>query len=194
MSASNTVVLGTGIIGVSTAYYLSQSQPPSSIHLVESSPNLFASASGYAAGFLAADWFSPPVSALGKLSFDEHKRLAEEFGGREKWGYMKSQALSYSAGRSSGKKSRGDDWLREGTSRAEAASEGLSEFVGEEDVPRWLRRAEGDSVEVNSEEGTTAQMWAQGVASPVLPLLEDELILAILETHYDFANSFSKAA
>jgi len=160
MTTTNTVILGTGIIGVSTAYYLSLSQPPSSIHLVESSPKLFASASGYAAGFLAADWFSSSVSALGKLSFDEHKRLAEEFGGREKWGYMKSQAVSYAAKRSSGKKARGDDWLREGGSRTGASNEGVSEIVtGEEDAPRWLRRAEGDIVKVISEEGTMAQVW-----------------------------------
>jgi glycine/D-amino acid oxidase-like deaminating enzyme len=160
MTATNTVILGTGIIGVSTAYYLSLSQSPSSVHLVEASPKLFASASGYAAGFLAANWFSSDVAALGKLSFAEHKRLAEEFGGREKWGYMKSQALSYSAGRSSGKNARGDDWLREGTSRAEASNESVSKFVaGEEDAPRWLSRTERGIVEVISEEGTMAQVW-----------------------------------
>jgi glycine/D-amino acid oxidase-like deaminating enzyme len=184
MTTTNTVILGTGIIGVSTAYYLSLSQSPSSIHLVESSPTLFASASGYAAGFLAANWFSSSVSALGKLSFDEHKRLAEEFGGREKWGYMKSQAISYSAGSGSGKKARGDDWLREGASRAEASNEGVSEFVTEEeDGPRWLRRAEGGIIEVISEEGTMAQVWVQRVFNPLLWLFEVELILPPLEIH-----------
>jgi glycine/D-amino acid oxidase-like deaminating enzyme len=160
MTTTNTVILGTGIIGVSTAYYLSLSQPPSSVHLVESSPTLFASASGYAAGFLAANWFSSDVSALGRLSFEEHKRLAEEFGGREKWGYMKSQAISYSAGSGSGNKARGDEWLREERSRAEASNEGVSEIVaGEEYGPRWLRRAEGDILEVISVDGTMAQVW-----------------------------------
>lgn len=53
----STVILGAGIIGVSTAYYLAQADPSlaSSIHLVDSSPELFASASGKAGGFLAAD-------------------------------------------------------------------------------------------------------------------------------------------
>jgi glycine/D-amino acid oxidase-like deaminating enzyme len=42
---TTTVILGTGIIGVSTAYDLSLSRPPSTIHLVEASGTLFASAS-----------------------------------------------------------------------------------------------------------------------------------------------------
>ena len=74
---------------LSTAYYLSLSQPGSSIHLVDPSPTLFASASGRAGGFLARDWFSPSLAGLGALSFSEHKRLADEHGGREKWGYMR---------------------------------------------------------------------------------------------------------
>ena len=49
-----TVIIGSGIIGASIAYYLldlaKDSHP---IHLVESSPEVFESASGYAGGFLA---------------------------------------------------------------------------------------------------------------------------------------------
>lgn len=55
--AGGTIIIGSGIIGCATAYYLSASgdTDPASIHLVEASPELFASASGKAAGFLAAD-------------------------------------------------------------------------------------------------------------------------------------------
>lgn len=54
---SSTVIVGAGIIGCATAYYLSHSghTKPDTIHLVEASPELFASASGKAGGFLAAD-------------------------------------------------------------------------------------------------------------------------------------------
>lgn len=53
----NTVILGAGIVGLSTAYFLSQTgnTAPSSIHLVDSSPQLFQCASGLAGGFLARD-------------------------------------------------------------------------------------------------------------------------------------------
>ena len=158
--AQPTVILGSGIIGVSTAYYLSQSFPASSIHLVEPSPELFASASGFAGGFLAADWFSPSVAALGKTSFEEHKRLAEEFGGREKWGYSRSTGLSYTTGRGT-RNGRGDDWLRQDSSRSDTAV-GVSEVVdGDAELlgPKWLSRSVGDNVEVVSEEGNTAQVW-----------------------------------
>jgi glycine/D-amino acid oxidase-like deaminating enzyme len=50
-----TVIIGGGIIGTSIAYYLSEASDPTEIHLVESCPEFFASASGYAGGFLARD-------------------------------------------------------------------------------------------------------------------------------------------
>jgi myosin-crossreactive antigen len=54
---TSTVIIGAGIIGCATAYYLANSGNtcPDTIHLVEVSPELFASASGHAGGFLAED-------------------------------------------------------------------------------------------------------------------------------------------
>ncbi|KAG4221452.1 hypothetical protein PC116_g30072, partial [Phytophthora cactorum] len=150
---ATTVILGAGIIGTSTAYYLSKHQPASSIHLVEPSPELFASASGFAGGFLAKDWFSPASAELGALSFEEHRRLAEREGGAEKWGYARSTSISLSPASSSRSKKRIDLWVRDGASRAEAASANASVGV----APEWLRKGEGDAVEVISEEGTVAQ-------------------------------------
>lgn len=53
----DTVILGSGIVGVSTAYYLSHSgnTKPESIHLVDPIAELFHCASGFAGGFLAKD-------------------------------------------------------------------------------------------------------------------------------------------
>lgn len=147
--AASTVILGTGIIGLSTAYYLADHQPGSTIHLVDSSAQLFASASGYAGGFLASsDWFHPHAAALGALSFEEHTRLAQRHGGREKWGYTRSVSVSYDArGRTPGRASGEKDWLREGRSRADVVSE-RERQVSSGDVPRWLRRVDGDAVNV----------------------------------------------
>lgn len=120
----STVILGSGIIGLSTAYYLSllaetdtdkdttptintSRQTKHDIHLVEPSPELFASASGKAAGFLAKDWFAPAVAPLGEFSFDLHKKLADEHGGKEKWGW--SESVSYSLDREDGGESEDDD-------------------------------------------------------------------------------------
>jgi glycine/D-amino acid oxidase-like deaminating enzyme len=161
---TTTVIFGAGIIGVSTAYYLSEHQPGSSIHLVEPSPELFSSASGFAGGFLARDWFAPATAELGALSFDEHRRLAEAHGGAEKWGYTSSTSISYSPASLSGKraKGRGDDWLRAGTSRADAAAAAFE--ASESSAPSWLRRDAGDQVELISSEGTTAQLFVHSIS------------------------------
>ncbi|KAH9994730.1 nucleotide-binding domain-containing protein [Xylariaceae sp. FL0662B] len=149
---ATTVILGAGIIGTSTAFYLSKHQPGSSIHLVEPSPELFASASGYAGGFLAKDWFSPATSELGALSFEEHRKLADKEDGYRKWGYMRSTALSLSSSTKSQR--RVDVWCRDGASRAEAASGAPSTGF----APPWLSREQGNAVEVISDEGTVAQV------------------------------------
>lgn len=139
---SATVILGAGIIGVSTAYYLSEHQDPSSVHLVESSPELFSSASGFAGGFLAEDWFSQPVAALGKLSFQQHRELAEAKGGKEKWGYSTSTAASYTTAPS--------------VNRGTLVTKRSDDLADNE--PPWLRRLAGDRLEVIGEPGTTAQV------------------------------------
>lgn len=65
----STVIIGAGIIGCATAYHLSRSghTKPDTIHLVEASPELFASASGKAGGFLAADCTSSSRAVSGEL-------------------------------------------------------------------------------------------------------------------------------
>ncbi|PMD14195.1 FAD dependent oxidoreductase-like protein [Hyaloscypha hepaticicola] len=162
MATPQTFILGTGIIGLSTAYYLSlsPSTPPSSIHLVDPSPTLFASASGFAGGFLAEDWFGAELEELGRLSFRLHRELAEQYGGREKWGYLRSSGVSYSAGKvgmGKGRRGeRGEDLLRQGGRRGGVV--GVSEVFNDENGPTWLKREEGDSMEVIGEEGSLAQV------------------------------------
>ncbi|KAL8993923.1 MAG: hypothetical protein Q9169_005974 [Polycauliona sp. 2 TL-2023] len=141
------VIIGAGIIGTSTAYFLSQSQTLS-IHLIESSPELFASASGYAAGFLARDWFAPASASLGRLSFDLHKTLAKEHRGYERWGYSRSTATSLAETIGGAEE---DDWLGEGTSRAKAAKR-----IAENDDTRpvWLDPRHGKPDIIDKGDGT----------------------------------------
>lgn len=150
-----TVILGGGIIGSSIAYYLSSQQPTEEIHIIESSAQLFSAASGYAAGFLARDWFAPALAPLGALSFDLHDTLAAEHGGHEKWGYMKGTAISLNATAGTKGGARGDDWLRAGTSRAETASGSTEPVVV--DPPTWLTKQKGTSAERISDGETVAQ-------------------------------------
>ncbi|KAK0668610.1 FAD dependent oxidoreductase-domain-containing protein [Cercophora samala] len=154
----NIIILGCGIIGLSTAYYLSLSPTNTApITLIDPTPELFSSASGFAGGFLAKDWFSPALTPLGALSFNEHARLAAENNGGENWGYTPSTCISYIQYHDGSKQQkRGDDWLRSGTSRVNAAPVEAEQDEGRR--PVWLKKKEGDKVEVISEEGTTAQV------------------------------------
>ena len=156
----STVILGAGIIGVSTAYYLSQSVPGSSVHLIDTSPELFASASGKAGGFLAADWFGPASAPLGLLSFKLHKQLADEYDGAGKWGYARSTGASFAESEDTvsdddDENSKEGEWLEGGRSRAEVA--GTHEF-SEGDGPAWLMRRKGDGYDVISADETVAQV------------------------------------
>ena len=153
-----TVILGGGIIGSSIAYYLSQQDPKEEVHIVESSTQLFNAASGYAAGFLAKDWFAPSVAPLAELSFDLHHDLAVHNSGEKRWGYMKGTAFSLDVSSTSKKHGiRGDDWLRFGTSRAETAAGSAEISAGE--PPAWLTKQRGESLEKISSDGdTTAQV------------------------------------
>ncbi|KAF4446130.1 hypothetical protein F53441_10193 [Fusarium austroafricanum] len=150
---ASTVIVGSGIIGIATAYYLSKHQPGSSIHLVDSSTTLFASASGYAGGFLARDWFHQDLASLGALSFNEHENLAEQFNGRENWLYSKSVTVNYELPRRKSKSSGGHDWIREGASRMDVVEERRD--IKDKNSPPWLRRIKGDSLSlVDNGEGT----------------------------------------
>jgi glycine/D-amino acid oxidase-like deaminating enzyme len=66
LNTQSTVIVGAGIIGCATAYHLATSgnTKPDTIHLVEASSELFASASGKAAGFVAPDCMHCPPPKL----------------------------------------------------------------------------------------------------------------------------------
>ncbi|KAK8869699.1 hypothetical protein IAR55_000267 [Kwoniella newhampshirensis] len=114
---SNILIIGGGIAGVSTAYYLSTHplrSPQTRITLVEGT-KVAAAASGYSGGFLAKDWHGSATASLSAMSYELHKTLAEEFGGKEKWGYRSVDTLSIEtdATRKS-KKSSPLPWLPQG--------------------------------------------------------------------------------
>ncbi|KAF2086649.1 FAD dependent oxidoreductase [Saccharata proteae CBS 121410] len=146
------VIVGAGIIGCSTAYYLSESErvKPENIHIVESSAELFASASGLAG-------FAPSVAPLGALSFRLHKELAQKHRGNERWGYSRSTgtSLTQDPDNEDAIAGSGEDWLQNGASRADSA--GAHDFK-EGSGPAWLTRTSGSTLEVISRDASTAQI------------------------------------
>ena len=101
--------------------------------------------------------FAPSVSSLGTLSFKLHSELAQAHGGRKAWGYSSSTGVSLSQDSESAIAGSGEDWLENGTSRAQAAGHNKPR---EEQVtcPGWLRRTQEGTMEVISRDGTTAQI------------------------------------
>jgi glycine/D-amino acid oxidase-like deaminating enzyme len=123
--------------------------------------------------------FAPSVASLGALSFQLHKQLADEFNGREKWGYSKSTGTSLSQSArslddSALEKVSGEDWLRDDASRSNAAKE-VTEFAEEtdEELPRWLTRDEGSALEVISSPETVAQVDPQRLSRFLLQQCRD---------------------
>ncbi|KAG1859196.1 FAD dependent oxidoreductase [Suillus subluteus] len=85
----NIVVIGGGIIGCSTAYYLSRhpsySTSTTNITVLEASANGVAQGASGKAGGLIAKWAYP--REIVDISFPEHVKLAEEHNGAERWGW-----------------------------------------------------------------------------------------------------------
>jgi glycine/D-amino acid oxidase-like deaminating enzyme len=88
--AMRVVICGAGVIGASTAYFLSRRGVDVTVVEVAGVAN---AASGKAGGFLAYDWCAgSPLDALARRSFTLHAQLAGEMG--EDWGYRRMSAYS----------------------------------------------------------------------------------------------------
>lgn len=85
----NIVIIGGGIIGCTTAYYLSRhpSYSPSTtrITVLEASAHGVAQGASGKAGGLVAKWAYP--REIVDISFPEHVKLANEHNGKERWGW-----------------------------------------------------------------------------------------------------------
>lgn len=83
------VIIGGGIIGCTTAYYLtrhpSYSPSTTSITVLEASVHGVAQGASGKAGGLVAKWAFP--KNIVDISFPEHVKLANEHNGKERWGW-----------------------------------------------------------------------------------------------------------
>ncbi|KAN0063756.1 hypothetical protein ACQY0O_003806 [Thecaphora frezii] len=117
------VVVGGGIVGSSIAYYLSRGADAAAaavaaprVTLVETASYPAPAASGKAGGFLALDWHGAATAGLAALSYKLHRELADQDGGREKWGYREVETWQVNVDTSlkeRGKKAQGSaiSWL-----------------------------------------------------------------------------------
>jgi glycine/D-amino acid oxidase-like deaminating enzyme len=92
----HTVIVGAGIIGVSTAYFLSHAPARTQDHtitILDPSPPA-SGASGKSGGFVGRNWAGAATASLAELSFRLHNELAQKYNGAEKWGYRRCRAMS----------------------------------------------------------------------------------------------------
>ncbi|TXT05072.1 hypothetical protein VHUM_03892 [Vanrija humicola] len=89
------VILGGGIIGVSTAYYLVTHPSKPRVTLIENT-SIAAAASGKAAGFIAreAAWHYPATEDLARLSFKAFQDLAAKYNGTADFGWRQFSAAT----------------------------------------------------------------------------------------------------
>lgn len=95
-----TVILGGGIIGLSTAYYLAldtreDDKKKADIVVIDPSSKICAGASGQNEGVIGESGVKDEIAPLAKLSYDLHARFAAKNNGREEFGYspLKIHAL-----------------------------------------------------------------------------------------------------
>ncbi|KAI0708597.1 FAD dependent oxidoreductase [Earliella scabrosa] len=88
-TVKNIVIVGGGIIGCTTAFYLAShprfAASSATITLIEASKHGVAQGASGKAGGLVAKWAYP--KELVNVSFPEHVRLAKEHNGTERWGW-----------------------------------------------------------------------------------------------------------
>lgn len=96
-AVQNIVIIGGGIIGCSTAYYLTRHpayDPEKHKIIILEATRIAGGASGKAGGLLAV-WAYP--NNIVPLSFKLHQELADEHNGEEKWGYRRVKCGNISA-------------------------------------------------------------------------------------------------
>ena len=166
------VIIGGGIIGCTTAYYLSRhpsySSATTTISLIEASRHGPAQGASGKAGGLVARWAYP--KEIVNLSFDEHSKLAKEHNGRDRWGWRYVRCGSWEG--------RGEaviDSVHEGigTNKNLAKTLGLSSGVNPAtsskyrvsrkvtDLPEdllWVKGELTDSYSPMAKDGETAQV------------------------------------
>lgn len=94
MKGKHIIIVGAGIIGVCTAYYIVKHKKfdPSKYHItIIESKRVAGGASGKAGGLLAL-WAFP--QQIVPLSFELHQELSDLYNGSEEWGYRRLTTVS----------------------------------------------------------------------------------------------------
>ncbi|KAI0350919.1 FAD dependent oxidoreductase [Trametes cingulata] len=185
---TNIVIVGGGIIGCTTAYYLAShpkfDRASTSITLIEASKEGVAQGASGKAGGLVAKWAYP--KELVSVSFPEHVRLAEEHNGAQRWGWRfvncgswegRGEALSSEAGSGVGAGGKrkslektlglGDAAPESAEAKKKRAATGLPEDLN------WVKPELTDAYSPMAPTGATAQVHPYLFTNSMLELAKE---------------------
>lgn len=157
-SEKNIIIVGGGIIGCCTAYYLSRHHKfcPTTCNttLIEASSQGLAQGASGKAGGLVAKWAYP--KNLVDVSFREHVKLAEQHGGDTRWGWRYVNCGSWEV--------RGDIEAESGVGVGKGLKrKSLEKTRGLDDqrikgIPEWVKKEATVAYSSMAPEGDTAQV------------------------------------
>jgi FAD dependent oxidoreductase len=155
--SSGTLILGAGVIGLSTAFHLasalqdanssSRTTQASPIVVVESSKDVCPAASGQSCGGLGDFGFGPETAALGVLSYRLHQLWADSFNGRKEYDYTPLDILRVAPQDFTGTPSPRNSW-----GPAPPTEKPLSA------LPEWIKPGKNWSVELLADGSHAAHM------------------------------------
>lgn len=179
----NIVIIGGGIIGCTTAYYLTRhpSYSPSTtkITLLEASKNGAAQGASGKAGGLVAKWAYP--SELVGVSFEEHVLLAELHNGKERWGWRFVGCGSWTGRGEAVDEDAGDAVGRGGRRKSLEKTLGLSggwkknrQQLGLPDDLDWVKEDLTSAYSPMAKAGATAQVHPYLFTTSMLELAREQ--------------------
>ncbi|TEY54688.1 hypothetical protein BOTCAL_0239g00100 [Botryotinia calthae] len=169
--AKNIVIIGGGIIGVSTAYWLTQHRlyDPSIHNITILEATEIAGGSSGKAGGLLASWATP--SCLAPLSFKLHTELAEKFKGSSCWGYRRVHCADVAFD------------TRSNTS----ANESIDRF----EILKWINRSGVKEFSEIGKPDNTAQVHPESLTNYLLILAQAKGVKVIIApaTSIDYSSN-----
>ncbi|CAK5263490.1 unnamed protein product [Mycena citricolor] len=172
------VIIGGGIIGCTTAYYLSRHPKyiPSevAITVIEASSRGAAQGASGKAGGLVAKWAYP--KELVSVSFAEHVRLAEEHDGAARWGwrYVAMGRWEGKGADSGVRMPRAHEKSLEKTLGLEPDRRGTRKTKGLPDDLLWVREDLTESYSSMAPDGETAQVHPYLFTTGMLDLAKEK--------------------
>ena len=184
-SPKKIVIVGGGIIGCTTAYYLSHHPSFRSgvdeITILEASRIGVAQGASGKAGGLVAKWAYP--RELVDVSFSEHVRLAELYNGAERWGWRyvncgswegRAEDIPPLADTSSEVGGGGDKTSLEKTVGLEDSGLEERKRKGLPDDLRWVKESLTDTYSPVAKDGNTAQVQPYLFTTSMLELAQSK--------------------